>query len=217
MGKKIIFLIIFLWITTCIHLSAQDSRRFLDSLRADLGVKEVGNNGGTRVNQYLASCGLGTGYPWCAAYINYHAKDFCTPPKRAAGSYSWFPKNKRIPFKAIKEGDLVGFYFKSLGRIGHIGAITNYKGGNTIITIEGNTSSSTGLDRDGQGVYSKRRMKFQISFYARWIYDKEPKTKTKKLLQRKEVKEIHRTILTLRSNWSPVGLAKIYPWYHAEN
>jgi hypothetical protein len=68
-----------------------------------------------------------------------------------------------LPVHDVKEdtslilpGDLVLFYFKQLGRIGHIGIVDNvYEWG--VRTIEGNTSpepdDDTHVEREGDGYY----------------------------------------------------------------
>ena len=50
------------------------------------------------------------------------------------------------------------FYFDALGRIGHIGIIVDGTY-DRLITVEGNTSDpdSNGDEREGDGVYRKRR------------------------------------------------------------
>ena len=53
-----------------------------------------------------------------------------------------------------KRGDVIYFYSKSKGRIGHVGIV--YKvSGNTVYTIEGNTSGASSLVTNGGGVKKK--------------------------------------------------------------
>lgn len=53
-----------------------------------------------------------------------------------------------------KRGDVIYFYSKSKGRIGHVGIV--YKvSGNTVYTIEGNTSGASSLVTNGGGVRKK--------------------------------------------------------------
>ena len=53
-----------------------------------------------------------------------------------------------------KRGDVIYFYSKSKGRIGHVGIV--YKvSGNTVYTVEGNTSGASSLVTNGGGVKKK--------------------------------------------------------------
>lgn len=53
-----------------------------------------------------------------------------------------------------KRGDVIYFYSKSKGRIGHVGIV--YKvSGNTVYTVEGNTSGASSLVTNGGGVRKK--------------------------------------------------------------
>ena len=57
-------------------------------------------------------------------------------------------------------------------RIGHTGIVERDLG-NAILTIEGNTGPNskqgTAADREGQGIYRKRRLKSQMIFFKDWV------------------------------------------------
>jgi hypothetical protein len=82
------------------------------------------------------------------------------PAVRSAWAPAWFPATKRVPAAAIGAGDVFGLYFPLKGRIAHVGFVQGKKG-NFLTTIEANTSPDavmgSAADRDGQGVYSRRR------------------------------------------------------------
>ena len=89
-----------------------------------------------------------SGYHWCEISCPYwkQALQFDGLYKNSAyngGSYT------------PKTGDLI--FFKSAGAtvVGHIGLVV-YTAGGYVYTIEGNTSSGTGLEANGGGVYFKR-------------------------------------------------------------
>lgn len=133
----------------------------------NIGVQEVGNNGGKAVETYLASCipSLGAGAPWCAAFVRYRMKAAATKlgltydisfPRSgytpdwanwAKQNNKWIAANQILNGLSgqqqvkdiILPGDLALFYFSQLGRIGHIGIVVNANA-NGLTTIEGNTS-----------------------------------------------------------------------------
>ena len=135
---------------------------------SQLGVHEAtGANDGKAVEMYLRSCGLGKGYPWCAAYVNWvfdQAK--IKGPKYPARASSWFTQ-KVIPKEQAQPADLGALYYRKLGRIGHIFIIDRNPQGNLFFTIEGNTNQAG--SREGDGVYRKRRLKKQTYKVSRWI------------------------------------------------
>jgi hypothetical protein len=142
----------------------------IQTYRAEIGVRELtGNNDGDRVETYLKSTDLGKGYAWCAAFVNYaFSINGIKTVDKPAWSPSWFSSEHLIykrDFKLIKPpavGDIFGIYFKSKKRIAHVGFIDEAWNNNSkyITTVEGNTNG-TG-DREGDGVYRKRRLKRQI-------------------------------------------------------
>lgn len=63
-------------------------------------------------------------------------------------------RSKNQIYTSPKKGDIVFYYIKGLGRIGHVGIVEQVFN-DRIITIEGNTSSDNRLERNGGGVYRK--------------------------------------------------------------
>lgn len=143
-----------------------------------LSVRESGSNSGTFVERYLAAVGLGPGNPWCMAFIVLrlvkaaHSLALTIPNEMPrTGStvvFSNFGKKKTWWIKRadlelgrakIQEGDIVFYFFAAKGRIAHTGIVVDANSNNDFTTVEGNTSSGMRdvVDRDGQGVYMKKR------------------------------------------------------------
>ena len=127
---------------------------------SQVGVREQGgNNRGPAVEGYLGCAGFGPGYAWCAAFVSWcflEAGEAVTP---TAWAPAWFPPAQTIYRQGRGErqwlkADLFGLYYQRLGRIGHVGFIDTVQG-DTMITVEGNTSGDGG--REGDGVYRRRR------------------------------------------------------------
>lgn len=89
---------------------------------------------------------------------------------------NWFPESKIVMrnqtgWDKVQPADLFGLYFANKKRIAHVGIIEKI-GLSYIITLEGNTSPqpSTGeADRNGDGVWRKKRMKKGIYQVSSWI------------------------------------------------
>jgi len=158
--------------------------RAIMNARLNLGVCETGGeNRGKEVEAYLASCvpPLPPGSPWCVAHVRYRLKQaatdlgltYDTSMPRTGYTPNWVRWAKRtnnwVSVKAAKanphllrEGDVVCFYFKTLGRCAHMGMIDAVRSdGSGVLTVEGNTSPEKGddnyVDRDGDGLYPKVR------------------------------------------------------------
>lgn len=140
-----------------------------------LDVREEGNNAGKSVALYLKAVGLGTGNPWCMAFVIYrlvkaaHALGKSIPASfpRSGSTVvvsNWFKQNSLWISRAAvtsgkagpEVGDLVFFFFASKGRIAHVGIVVDVEA-NGVWTVEGNTASGAGVEREGQGVYKKFR------------------------------------------------------------
>ncbi|WP_421977145.1 CHAP domain-containing protein [Roseivirga seohaensis] len=149
--------------------------KILSIARSQIGVREkTGNNDGFDVEKYLATTGLGAGYAWCAAYVNwvYQQAGICKPTSLQAWSPSWFPPERTYwsvgenEYQPPMPGDVFGIFFSSKGRIAHVGIIEDWNG-KYANTIEGNTNDAG--SREGDGVYRKIRLKKQISKVSNWI------------------------------------------------
>lgn len=126
----------------------------------ELGVHEdpAGSNSGPRVNVYLASAGLGPGYPWCMAFVNYCFRQAGLkiehPNKASVGFFEdWARKNGHIVYDPAP-GDVVCYRFDADNWPDHTGIVESVSG-KTITVIEGNTAY--GDDANGGKVMRRRR------------------------------------------------------------
>lgn len=157
----------------------------LSCATGDLGVREAtGKNDGPRVEAMLRHTGLGKGYAWCgSALYTWHVEAGLVMPgggRAYAWSPTWHPAHRQVwtnargrnsRFQGAGErdpgpGDVFGLHYANLGRIGHVGVVFS-DAGNYWVTIEGNTNDAG--SREGDGVYSKRRKKDQVSVISRWV------------------------------------------------
>lgn len=141
----------------------------------EIGIREkTGQNDGERVEEYLRSCGLKKGQPWCAAFVTWVFKQSEVKAITSAYSPSWFPSKKVVYTRGSQnnqtpvQADVFGIYFSSKGRIAHVGFIDVWNDSDSFcMTVEGNTNDAG--SREGDGVYRKRRLKRQIYKVSRWI------------------------------------------------
>ena len=128
-------------------------------------VEQGGANRGKEVARYLASTGLGPGYPWCAAFVSWCYQQARIDAPRSAWVPAFFAKGKMIYLrskfqsKTPETGDVFSIWYAHLGRPAHIGFVDRW-GENWIITVEGNTNE--GGSREGIGVFKKRRLRRQV-------------------------------------------------------
>lgn len=155
----------------------------VDAAEDNIGVVEETENWSPYIKQYLASVNILFPAPWCGAmcYFRIH---------KAAGSQDLedFPVTGYVPlfvkwakkhdrYKNVediksgkytpKKGDLLVFYFETLGRVAHIGFVKSFDSDKkTFISIEGNTSDGSGVDRDGEGTYQRNRTVANLGKYG---------------------------------------------------
>jgi hypothetical protein len=144
----------------------------LDIAVADIGVLEepLGSNAGPRVNEYLASVGLGGGFFWCAAFVFFCAREGAkkigvpNPLPRTAGVLDMWRKagTAGLPrvtaAQASAQPALVTagmiFIMDFGGGAGHTGYVRARDGGR-LVTVEGNSNNDG--SRNGTGVFELRR------------------------------------------------------------
>lgn len=151
------------------------ARRAAVEALANVGVTEQGgNNSGKFVEVYLDSVGLDAGNPWCAAFVRFRFEDAAKdlgvklpssfPDSGYCPDYSawgrsrglWMPVSSDESRDDVQPGDLALFWFASKKRHAHIGIVVEVHTWG-VWTVEGNTSDDSGVNRDGDGVYKKRR------------------------------------------------------------
>lgn len=144
--------------------------------RAEIGVREEpkDSNRGARVQEYQSATNLdGTGWAWCAAFIDWciwqlEKEGFNTPFERpqtalAYGFETW-AKNQNLvllkPRKKILKGDIIMFTSFS-----HVALAVEDEANGYVKTVEGNTSSSG--SREGGGVYTLSRKTSLVRSHVR--------------------------------------------------
>lgn len=124
------------------------------------------------------------GEPWCQCFVNWcFYKAYGSAAKSllcTSGGWSYYTPTAAGYFKTKqqwkssnpKAGDIV--YFKNAKRIYHVGIVERVSSG-IIYTIEGNTSSTTGVVANGGGVFRKsyKTSNSKIAGYGRPNYDME--------------------------------------------
>jgi|TARA_R110002167_G_scaffold149822_2_gene343293 hypothetical protein len=154
-----------------------DRQKVLSVASTQVGIVEkTGKNDG-EVEKYIGSVGLDpkAGYPYCAAF-NYWVGDEAlgkSPYPRSAWSPDQVKGGVRVTASThIRGGEAFGIYFKSKGRIAHTGLVESFDG-KSFITIEANTNANAAVgsagDRDGQGVYRKRRHWRTVHSVKDWL------------------------------------------------
>ena len=143
-------------------------------------MEQGGNNRGAEVKQYLASVGITTPEPWCSAFVHWCYRECGTviePKRKFAMALEWHRQPQRVwesgtwkpdigEWKRISaDADHFSLYYANLGRIGHTGLIRG-EDEKYILTVEGNTGS--GGEREGSGVYFRKRLKRTIHCISRW-------------------------------------------------
>lgn len=159
-----------------------DPREFLRralvfEARRWVGIKEVGgDNRGQAVEMFQRAVdGKAVGEPWCAGFAH-----FCLEmvDKQLAAILTNYELKNRI-FKSEhvltiwKETPMIcrkvkpepgyltlWWHFNDEGKpsgTGHVGIVTDVQAEDRILSVEGNTSDGSGINRDGDGVYERTR------------------------------------------------------------
>lgn len=153
--------------------------RILASASGLVGTTEAtGHNDGPAIDRILASVGLdGTGSPYCAAFNRwvYDAAQLRGVGPRSALAAVWVQNptwTRANGGRTPLPGDPWGIYFPSKGRVAHTGLVERW-GKDVVLTIEANTSPDavpgSAADRNGDGVWRKRRLIRQIFSVRNWL------------------------------------------------
>lgn len=124
------------------------------------------------------------GYPWCAVFVNWcfvqafgvdNAKRLLCQPNKSLGAGCEYSMNYYKNAGRFKTSPAVGdqiFFKDSSGNIGHTGIVYNVDK-SYVYTIEGNTSSASGVIANGGGVYQKKYLlnNNRIAGYGRPNYN----------------------------------------------
>ena len=152
----------------------------LEIARSQVGIKEspAGSNSGTKVREYQATTTLGgTGWPWCAAFVNWCFKKAGLPLNalgrsasvglllNAARDKGWVHNG------TPKAGDIVCFDWNTLDGPGHldwpdhVGIVKKVYSDGSFDAVEGNTA--VGNDSNGGQVMVRRRSRSMVEGFIR--------------------------------------------------
>jgi hypothetical protein len=142
------------------------------------GVTETpyGSNWGEPVQTWIKNCGYTYAVPWCGCFareavVGHGGADI--PADHRLGYAGYISDDARngangmraVPFDEAQPGDLLVFWGSA-----HIGVCVE-RNGDTLTTIEGNTSSgSSGSQSNGGGVYQRTRYRGDVTTVARPAY-----------------------------------------------
>lgn len=169
--KKILFILLFFVSTTTYPQYPQTE--LVKYAESYLFVREIKPNRSPEIDSMNIAVHVPLGSSWCASYNSWIFNHFNIINPSSAWSPDWSLKQDRIwKYKQVntvklKPGDVVCFYYSNLGRVGHTGIITQVLD-DYVITIEGNTGGG-GINRDGDGVYKKKRSLDKIYTVTRYI------------------------------------------------
>jgi hypothetical protein len=144
-----------------INNSLADEALFVATTQMD--IKEEGNNGGPEVKRYLKAVGLGTGHPWCMAFVYWCVElaaqrlGIKNPLIKTAGVLDQYNRTtlRKLPNRSggVKPGDIFIIDFgKGAGHTGFVEKISN----GIVYTIEGNTNDEG--SREGYEVARRERI-----------------------------------------------------------
>ena len=144
----------------------------LNQCAEDKGVHEIpkGSNRGGRVEAMLANCGLGGGFPWCAAATTtwgLEALGKAWPIPRTADCdriLSW-ARSRGVLHNEPERGDQF-LLLRSHDDAFHTGIVSSVIDDEWIQTWEGNTND--GGSHDGYGVFYRKRRRSNLKF-VRWV------------------------------------------------
>lgn len=160
--------------------SQEPRKRILSTALAHIGTREAtGKNDGPIIEAILASTGNSKGDPYCASfcYWCYLQAGLGGIVPRSAWSPAWVSRptwSRERGGITPRPGDPFGIYFASKGRVAHVGLVRQW-GKQSLVTVEANTSpeaaAGSAADRDGGGIWSKRRLIRQIHASRNWLGD----------------------------------------------
>ena len=138
--------------------ASQKASQFISIIKKYLGKKEEPGNKGQMVTDFLKKTGLGTGLPWCMAFVYSIFDEFTgglNPLVKTAAVRTHWNKippgvTKITREDAVKDPSKVKagqIFYKSRGvDTGHTGIVVSVSG-NSITTVDGNSSDSVRLNR----------------------------------------------------------------------
>jgi hypothetical protein len=166
------------------QVQAANAKRLLAWVATQKGVRELtGNNDGPQVEGYQRTTGNHKGEPWCGSYQATANKVCKLPFPAGAGAARNWKVPKRTYYEqgrfgspdSVKPADRLMFYYRNLGRIGHIAmavaparSVRRGRPSRGWYTNEGNTGSGGG--REGAGVHVLYRANTDFYAASNWSY-----------------------------------------------
>jgi hypothetical protein len=145
-----------------IAVGPTDAGNLVGILKKYVGKREEGNNSGEMVKGFLRSVGLGTGNPWCMAFVYAIFEEFCKSKSIVSPLYKtgavlnfWNETKKRSPEcciearaasadpSLVKPGQI---FIKSRLGGGHTGIVVKVEG-DSFVSVDGNSSDQVKLNR----------------------------------------------------------------------
>lgn len=146
------------------------------------GVREETPNDSPAIRQYLQEANIAEPAPWCAAFVNWCAKQAAVKkgvesPLEAVELEAYVPSYRQhgeaqgwvVPASEVAPGDLFLLYHRTKGRYAHIGFVHRPPSGSTgrtYKTVEGNTNEE-GL-REGVAVMARQRTVSTETLFMAW-------------------------------------------------
>ena len=191
--------------TTTTPVNGNYASKVIDIAMAEVGYLEkksnsnldsdTGNAGYNNYTKYARDLdkigyfynGPKNGYAWCDVFVDWcfvqafgveTAMKLLNQPQKSCGAGCYYSagyfKSKGQLFKTPEVGDQIFFYDSSFDEPSHTGLVYAVDS-SYVYTIEGNTSSSSGVIANGGGVFKKKysRNYNMIYGYGRPLYDKE--------------------------------------------
>lgn len=137
--------------------------KLLDVARSYVGVREQGTNRGREVEMFQRAIGGADGEPWCMSFAQFCLQkagaETKVDPKVFRSEHCltvWNKSPKSQQLSKPEPGSLV-IWRHGNSSSGHVGIVEKVHADGTFTTIEGNTSSGSGVNREGDGVYRRKR------------------------------------------------------------
>lgn len=125
--------------------------------------KTKGDNKGKEVEMFQKAVdGVAAGEPWCMAFVQFCIKQIEEKYKiqclvfKSEHCMTVLSKSQMKVVKDPQPGDLMIWRFGNTMN-GHVGIVKRILAGGRVETIEGNTSDSESVERNGDGVFLKNR------------------------------------------------------------
>jgi uncharacterized protein (TIGR02594 family) len=145
------------------------STKLIEIAKSYIGTKESGgDNKGPQVEEFQKAIGKAESESWCVSFVQYCVKKVDAELGGEANKLSQtelvlklWNDGKDLRIDKPEPGCLILWEHYKDGKktgLGHCGIVTSVsRDGKTVMTIEGNTSDGSGIERNGDGVYARQR------------------------------------------------------------